>query len=65
MSHIYMTKDLLHHIETHCLVLATSPRPVKVMCLNMVPEAGLEPAHLSAGDFKSPVSTYFTIRAIY
>ena len=29
----------------------------------MVPGAGLEPAHLSAGDFKSPVSTYFTIRA--
>jgi hypothetical protein len=30
----------------------------------MVPEAGVEPAHLSAGDFKSPVSTYSTIRAM-
>ena len=30
----------------------------------MVPGAGLEPAHLAAGDFKSPVSTYFTIRAL-
>ena len=30
----------------------------------MVPGAGLEPAHrFMAGDFKSPVSTYFTIRA--
>ncbi len=29
----------------------------------MVPGAGLEPAHLSARDFKSLVSTYFTIRA--
>lgn len=27
------------------------------MCFNMVPEAGLEPARLSSGDFKSPVST--------
>ena len=29
----------------------------------LVPEAGLEPARLAAGDFKSPVYTYFTIRA--
>ena len=32
-----------HHIETHCLVLSTYPRPVKVMCFNMVPGAGIEP----------------------
>ena len=30
----------------------------------MVPGAGLEPARLSARDFKSRVSTYSTIRAI-
>ena len=30
--------------------------------LNLVPGAGLEPARLSAGDFKSPVSTNSTIR---
>lgn len=29
----------------------------------MVLEAGIEPARLSAGDFKSPVYTYFTTRA--
>ncbi len=29
----------------------------------MVPGAGLEPAHLAAGDFESPVSTNFTTRA--
>lgn len=27
---------------------------------NVVPRAGLEPAHLAAGDFESPVSTNFT-----
>ncbi len=27
------------------------------LSLDLVPEAGVEPAHLSAGDFKSPVST--------
>lgn len=31
----------------------------------MVPGAGLEPAHLAAGDFESPVSTNFTTRACY
>jgi hypothetical protein len=29
----------------------------------MVPRAGVEPACLAAGDFKSPVSTSFTTRA--
>ena len=31
--------------------------------LLMVPEAGIEPARLSAGDFESPASTNFTTRA--
>ena len=35
----------------------------KTWCL--VPEAGLEPARLSAGDFESPTSTNFTTRACY
>jgi hypothetical protein len=30
----------------------------------MVPKAGLEPAHLSMGDFESPASTYFAIWAL-
>jgi hypothetical protein len=30
---------------------------------NLVPGAGLEPAHLAAGDFESPASTDFAIRA--
>ena len=30
----------------------------------MVPEAGIEPARLSAGDFESPASTNFTTRAL-
>ena len=30
----------------------------------LVPLVGLEPTHLSAGDFESPVSTYFTIWAV-
>ncbi len=29
----------------------------------MVPEAGLEPAHLAAGDFESPASTNSATRA--
>ena len=29
----------------------------------MVPEVGLEPTRLSAGDFESPASTCFTTRA--
>ena len=29
----------------------------------MVPEAGIEPARLAAGDFESPASTKFTTRA--
>ena len=29
----------------------------------MVPEAGIEPARLAAGDFESPASTNFTTRA--
>ena len=33
-------------------------------CLNVVLGPGLEPGHLAARDFKSLVSTYFTIRAI-
>ena len=32
--------------------------------LHMVPEAGLEPAHPKARDFKSLVSTNFTTRAL-
>ena len=32
--------------------------------LKMVPGAGLEPARFEGGDFKSPVSTYFTTRAL-
>jgi hypothetical protein len=32
---------------------------------NLVLEAGIEPARLSARDFKSLVSTYFTIRALF
>ena len=40
---------------------------IKPLCLQkiqlMVLRAGLEPAHLSARDFKSLVSTYFTIGA--
>ena len=31
----------------------------------MVLRAGLEPAHLAARDFKSLVSTYFTIGAMF
>ena len=31
--------------------------------LSLVPRAGLEPARLTAGDFKSPVSTNFTTEA--
>ena len=30
----------------------------------MVPGAGLEPARFEGGDFKSPVSTYFTTRHV-
>ena len=30
---------------------------------DMVPEAGLEPAHLAAGDFESPASTNSATRA--
>jgi hypothetical protein len=30
---------------------------------SMVPEAGIEPARLAAGDFESPASTNFTTRA--
>ena len=30
---------------------------------NVVPGAGIEPAHLSVGDFESPASTNFTTRA--
>ena len=29
----------------------------------VVPEAGIEPARLAAGDFESPASTNFTTRA--
>ena len=29
----------------------------------LVPEAGIEPARLAAGDFESPASTNFTTRA--
>ncbi len=29
----------------------------------LVPGAGIEPAHLSVGDFESPASTNFTTRA--
>ena len=35
------------------------------MHYNMVRLAGIEPARLASGDFKSPVSTYFTIGAIH
>ena len=31
--------------------------------LRLVPGAGIEPAHLSVGDFESPASTNFTTRA--
>ena len=31
----------------------------------MVPEAGLEPAHLAAGDFESPASTNSATRATH
>ncbi|MEY5023070.1 MAG: hypothetical protein RIS72_1645 [Pseudomonadota bacterium] len=31
----------------------------------MVPEAGIEPARLAAGDFESPESTNFTTRAVF
>ena len=34
-------------------------------CLILVLGAGIEPAHLAARDFKSLVSTYFTIRALF
>ncbi len=30
----------------------------------LVPEAGIEPARLAAGDFESPASTNFTTRAL-
>jgi hypothetical protein len=30
----------------------------------LVPEAGIEPARLAAGDFESPASTNFTTRAV-
>jgi hypothetical protein len=30
----------------------------------VVPEAGIEPARLAAGDFESPASTNFTTRAV-
>ena len=32
--------------------------------LSLVPEAGIEPARLAAGDFESPASTNFTTRAV-
>lgn len=35
----------------------------QIMCFNMVPETGLEPARLTAGDFKSPSSTTSDTRA--
>ena len=34
-------------------------------CLNVVLGPGVEPGHLAARDFKSLVSTYFTIRACW
>ncbi len=34
-----------------------------ICCKSMVPEAGIEPARLAAGDFESPASTNFTTRA--
>ena len=34
-----------------------------IYCKSMVPEAGIEPARLAAGDFESPASTNFTTRA--
>ena len=33
--------------------------------LYLVPRVGLEPTHLSAGDFESPASTNFTTRAVF
>ena len=35
----------------------------QINCKSMVPEAGIEPARLAAGDFESPASTNFTTRA--
>ncbi len=35
----------------------------KLIELCLVPEAGIEPARLAAGDFESPASTNFTTRA--
>ena len=36
---------------------------VNCAAFNLVPEAGLEPARLAAGDFESPASTNFTTPA--
>src|SRR5678809_229905 len=46
--------------ELHDHILGDHGSPLPVAG---VPGAGLEPARLSAGDFKSPVSTSFTTRA--
>ncbi len=35
----------------------------KLPALSVVPEAGIEPARLAAGDFESPASTNSTTRA--
>ena len=43
--------------------LATCSLGIGLYLSTMVPETRLELVHLAAGDFKSPVSTYFTIRA--
>ena len=39
------------------------PLVVDIRLLFLVPQIGLEPIHLSAGDFESPVSTNFTTKA--
>jgi hypothetical protein len=43
-----------------CFILS---RARKCLIL-LVPEAGIEPARLAAGDFESPASTNFTTRAL-
>ena len=37
---------------------------LRIKDLSVVPEAGIEPARLAAGDFESPASTNFTTRAL-
>ena len=45
------------------VIETTKPQRLLRLCLNMVPEDGLEPSLLSETDFESVASTNFTTRA--